>query len=199
MIARLTTSLLTAGLITAVLLFAMQLLIASGREAVVPVTTQNFLDFVRIKRPETPPQVKPPELPDIKPQMQPDVRPDIGNDDTDVDTQIVIPLEDPTLGGFDQIGPGISDGEALPIVKVQPVYPQIAARRGLECDVVVAYDILPSGATTNARIVNPNVCSVFHNAALNSAMKYRYRPRVVNGQPVLVQGQQTVIRFRMEQ
>ena len=54
-----------------------------------------------------------------------------------------------------------------------------------------------TGSTRDIRIVESSH-SVFERAAVDSAAKYRYRPRVINGEPVEVPGVQTLIRFVLE-
>ena len=40
--------------------------------------------------------------------------------------------------------------------------------------------------------------SLFERAALNAALKFRYKPRVVDGQPIEVAGVQNKITFLLE-
>lgn len=87
--------------------------------------------------------------------------------------------------------------EYLPIVKVAPVYPPRAAARGLEGYVIVEYTINAEGSTENI-IVAESSSTLFEDAAIQSAQKYKYRPRMVNGSPVAVDGVQTRIIFELE-
>jgi periplasmic protein TonB len=98
------------------------------------------------------------------------------------------------LGG---LGFGVSDGEYLPIVKVAPVYPARAASRGLEGYVIVEYTVTRTG-TTRDPVVIESSSSLFDRAALDSALKYKYKPRVINGEAVEVPGVRTIIRFELE-
>lgn len=99
-----------------------------------------------------------------------------------------------------QSPPGIDvdeDGEFLPIVKVAPVYPPHALDRGLEGYVIVEYTITEAGTTENFEAVE-STSKLFESAAIESARKYKFRPRVVNAQPVAVHGVQTKIAFEIE-
>ena len=197
MIARYGTSLLSAFLLTALLLFFMQLLIATGRNAVVEnASPTRFLDFVRVKEAPTPVTTKAP--PDVRKDVAkpPPTRLQSQGDLLDSGPDIAIPLVEPDIP-LDAPGLGIGSGELIPIIKVEPIYPSGPLSRGQECDVLVEYDVLTSGATANPRIVNQAVCGGFHRSALASVLKYRYRPRVVDGAPVQVNGVQTVIRYRI--
>jgi len=80
----------------------------------------------------------------------------------------------------------LTDGEHIPIVKVQPNYPSSAASRGIEGYVIVSFTILPSGATAHAEVIEAQPKSVFNRSALKAVERFKYKPKVVNGeaQPV---------------
>lgn len=125
-------AILTLGsLVTIFLLYLMQYLIDSGEEAITSTNTENIVDFIRIKedqqvqvkqdRPKPPPEPQEPPPP-IKQSTD---RVAVDNAFT---TQFNAPLSDITINtttGFS------SDGEYLPILKVQPIYPRPASQRGL--------------------------------------------------------------------
>jgi protein TonB len=48
-------------------------------------------------------------------------------------------------------------------------------------------------------VVIESTSSLFDRAALESALKYKYKPRVIDGEPVEVPGVRTIIRFELEQ
>lgn len=80
-----------------------------------------------------------------------------------------------------------SEGEYLPIVKIAPVYPHRAAVAGLEGECVVVYTVTTTGATRDVRIVE-SMCTdrVFHSASVAAAKKFKYKPRVIDGQAMEV-------------
>jgi TonB family protein len=92
---------------------------------------------------------------------------------------------------------GISDGEYLPIVKVAPTYPPSAAAQGLEGYVIVEYTVTATGSTEDVRVVEGS-SSIFDAAAVESAQKYKYMPRVIDGTPVAVPGVRTRIEFVLD-
>jgi protein TonB len=98
------------------------------------------------------------------------------------------------MGG---LGFGVSDGEYLPIVKVAPIYPPRAAARGLEGYVVVQYTVTTDGSTRDVTVVESS-SSLFDRAAIESAQKYKYKPRIIDGTPVEVPGVSTRIEFILE-
>ncbi len=96
------------------------------------------------------------------------------------------------------IGAGVaaSDGEYLPIVKVAPQYPRQALKRKLEGEVVLEYTVTKLGSVTNPKVLF-STDPVFNKAAIESALRYKYKPRVVEGQAIAVGGVRTRIKFRL--
>lgn len=99
---------------------------------------------------------------------------------------------DLNMGG----GLAATDGEYLPIVKVAPQYPRRALARGLEGEVLVRYTVTKQGSVRDPQVVQ-STNSVFDRAAVDSASRYKYKPRVVDGQAVEVPNVQTVIKFEL--
>ena len=179
------------------LLFIMQYMIASGQNAIGDEGAFRIVDFVRVERNEVIETKK--EKPDKPPE--PDVQPDMPDpQSTDFDSTIRIAMVAPTvtmnsnMGGLDF---GISDGEYLPIVKVQPIYPPRAAARGVEGYVIVGYTVTTTGETRDVVVIE-STSSLFDRAAVESAQKYRYKPRVIDGTAVEVAGVTTMIIFELE-
>lgn len=98
------------------------------------------------------------------------------------------------------IGEGLqaTDGEYLPIVKVAPQYPSRAVSRGIEGYVIVEYTVTKLGSVKDPVIIEANPESIFNNAAIKSVLRYKYKPRVINGEPVEVPGVKTKITFELE-
>jgi bla regulator protein BlaR1 len=92
--------------------------------------------------------------------------------------------------------PDAPGDDFMPIVKVAPVYPPRAAARGLEGFVVVQYTVNETGSTSNVTVVESS-SSLFERAAIDSALKYKYQPRIENGVPVAVDGIMTKIVFAL--
>lgn len=199
MIARFGLAIAIGAAVTFGLLFVMQLMIATGRGAITERRAINNIDFVRVERTETvrtdreKPQ-KPPEA-----QQQPDM-PDQSNSDS-FSNSLAVSMSAPNVGGgvsVGSVGIGVSDGEYLPIVKVAPVYPSRALSRGLEGYVIVEYTVTETGSVRDPMVVESS-SSLFERAAVESALKYKYKPRVINGEAVEVPGVQTIIRFELEE
>jgi len=184
--------------ITFGLLFVMQLLIASGEGTLNEARAARLVDFVRVEReqvverrqqkPEKPPEPqKAPEMPDT-------------SSSSSFDASLAVSVTAPTLSSKVEVGGlgiGVSDGEYLPIVKVAPVYPARAAARGLEGYVIVEFTVTRTGTTKDIRVVESSN-SLFDRAAIDAAAKFKYKPRVINGEPVEVPGVRNRITFVLE-
>ncbi|HCU89303.1 MAG TPA: hypothetical protein DGR97_05150 [Gammaproteobacteria bacterium] len=98
------------------------------------------------------------------------------------------------------IGTGLqaSDGEYLPIVKVAPQYPRRALTRGIEGYVIIQYTVTKQGTTRDGIVVEAQPEKIFDKAALKSASRYKYKPRVINGRAVEVPGVRTKITFEID-
>jgi protein TonB len=200
MIARYAFSIVIGTVVTLSLLFVMHLLILYGEDAVQKERTRHNLDFVRVKRNEslntedfTP--EKPPKPPETPPETPPQ---DMDNVDPNAPT---INIAAPDLNMNSDIGgPGgmnIAEGDYLPIVRVAPVYPARALSRGLEGHVDLSFTVTQTGTVTDPLIIF-STSSLFERAATRAVLKFKYKPRVVDGIPVDVANVKTRITFRIE-
>lgn len=127
------------------------------------------------------------------------------------------PLEQPDLQDFEvdnavnmaatpkqsvQISSGLglsaSDGEYLPIVKVAAVYPRRAQTRGITGYCIVEYTVTTSGATRDPQPVDCAPQGVFESASVKAAMKFKYKPRVIDGTAVEVAGVRNRFIYELE-
>lgn len=191
-----------AALLTFGVFFLMHTLIATGEGAITDDTGGAAIDFVRVKedesirekdrQPERPPEPeKPPPPPDVP---MPSVVRQTGAGGLNIGAIDIDPAIDISAG----IDGGAAGGEYLPIVKVAPIYPQRALARGLEGWVLVEFTVTESGAVRDARAIESEPAGVFDSAAVEAALKFKYKPRIVDGRPVEVAGVQNLIRFELE-
>ena len=106
------------------------------------------------------------------------------------------------LGGDLQIG-GLgfdsSDGEYLPIVKVAPIYPRRAQTRGIQGYCIVEYTVTKNGSIRDPVAVDCQPSGVFDDASVKAALKFKYKPRVVDGQAIEVPGVQNKFTYEIEE
>src|SRR5215468_8077072 len=91
-----------------------------------------------------------------------------------------------------RISSGVADG--LLINKVEPPYPQMAKIAHVQGDVVLQALISKSGAIENLRAVSGH--PILIQAAMDAVRQWRYKPYLLNGEPVEVETTITV-KFHM--
>lgn len=198
MIARLGVSFVSGVVVTFGLLWIMQFLIAGGKDALEKGADFRIPDFIRVRQEETidtkdrkPP--KPPKVDQPPPDMPPPPSDSLDPNAPTVNlgrVNIDLTME---IGGSDFA----VDGEYLPIVRVEPLYPRRAQSRGLEgyCD--MTFTVLRTGEVADA-MANCS-SSVFENASVKAVLKWKYKPRVVNGEPIDSPGVETRLTFAFEE
>jgi protein TonB len=94
----------------------------------------------------------------------------------------------------------VGEGDYLPIVKVAPIYPQRALSRGIEGYCVVQYTVTRQGTIRDPFVVESMCTSaLFHRASVQASHKFKYKPRVIDGQAVEVPGVQNKFTYEIEQ
>jgi protein TonB len=200
MIARYAFSIAIGVIVTLSLLFVMQLLIATGKAALTEPRDRAQLDFVRIKRNEnlntedfTPD--KPPPPPEVPPEAPPQEMDSIDPNAPTINVSAPTVSADTGIGGPG--GMNIAEGDYLPIVRVAPVYPARALSRGLEGYVDLSFTVTETGTVTDPVILF-STSSLFDRAAERAVLKFKYKPRVVDGVAVSVPNVKTRISFKIE-
>jgi protein TonB len=145
-------------------------------------------------------EVQKPEKPQVDEQPPPDI-PQQDFDSIDADSNIgAINAPDSMTADLDlSIGTGLSasDGEFLPIVKVAPQYPSRASSRGIEGYVILSYTVTKQGTVRDPVVIEADPAKIFNKAAINSALRYKYKPRVVDGVAQDVANVKTRITFKL--
>ena len=197
MVARYAIGVGLGALVTFALFFLMQAIIATNEANLDEGAKGKLLDFVRLQedqeietkqrkpKPPPPPDEPPPDMP--KPDFEAS---DIsqGVDIGAVSVDVSLSVEG---GGFS------SDGEYLPIVKVNPQYPRRALTRGIEGYVILEYVVTKIGGVRDPVVIEAKPPGIFNRAAINAALKYKYKPKVVNGEAIDVAGVKTRIVFEL--
>tara|TARA_R110002096_G_scaffold22675_38_gene72873 strand:+ start:3334 stop:3951 length:618 start_codon:yes stop_codon:yes gene_type:complete len=203
MAVRLLVGLLLGAVVTLGLFWVMQYLIATADRSLDDAKRGALVDFVRVKKNEVieRKQIKPrkPPPPDAPPPEPPAPKLDDLTPSADKIAISAVPVEtdiDLTSGGFSL---GVGEGDYLPIVKVAPIYPRRAVSRGVEGFCIVEYTVTRSGTTRDARVI-PGQCSssLFEKASVDAALKFKYKPRVIDGQAVEVPGVRNKFTYELE-
>ncbi len=81
-------------------------------------------------------------------------------------------------------GGNMGDGEAIPMVIIQPRYPRKAAMEGIEGWVKFKFTISPDGTPLNVELVDAQPRRVFERDARRAIYKWKFKPKVVDGKAV---------------
>ena len=88
-----------------------------------------------------------------------------------------------------RVSQGVSQG--LLIRKVQPTYPPLARQARIQGNVVLTAEISKDGSIENLRLVSGH--PMLAPAAIEAVKQWKYKPYFLNGEPVEVETQVTVI------
>lgn len=93
-----------------------------------------------------------------------------------------------------------TDGDMLPLVAIAPQYPTRAAQRGIQgwCLVSFTVDGLGNVVEDSIVVVDAEPSSIFDRSSIRAAARFKFQPRVVDGQGVAVNDVQYVFRYELE-
>ncbi len=180
------------------LFFIMQYMIATANPEIDNTKRQKLADITMPEREiETNRNEQKPEKVEDPAEPPPDLSTPEMDMDTNVDIVNVAPQAkvDIAISGS---GMATSDGEYLPIVKVAPIYPRRAQTRGITGYCIVEYTVTTSGAIRDPHPVDCQPSGVFEKASVSAALKFKYKPRVVDGEPIEVAGVQNKFTYELE-
>ncbi len=198
------------GILVALSLFyLMYFMISSGSGDLIKAENVTVVDFVRLKKDEVietrkrtipkkpPPPKEPPPPPKMKLSKAPDpnvpelkmVMPDIAASGM---------RGGPFLGamGSGGIMPFNSDGDIIPLVRIAPQYPRKAAMNKKEGWVKIAFTITSTGTVKDAKVIDSKPRRLFDRAALKAILKWKFKPRIVDGKALERQAEQ-IIEFKL--
>lgn len=180
------------------LFFLMQYLIATANPDIDEEERTRLADIVMPERDiDTNIEQKKPEKIEDPEEPPPDL--DTPDMDTDVDVNAVNTAPRSTVEiNIASSGMGGGDGEYLPIVKVAPIYPRRAQTRGITGYCIVEYTVTRNGSIRDPQAVDCSPSGVFERASVKAAEKFKYKPRVVDGEPIEVAGVQNKFTYELE-
>lgn len=101
----------------------------------------------------------------------------------------------PDLGSGD-VSFDVSDRDAQPMVRIPPQYPPRAAERGVEGSCLMQFDVTPDGTPTNI-VALDCTSSLFERSSIRAVERWRYEPRIENGNAVWRRGVQTSLDYQL--
>ncbi|GAC34791.1 energy transducer TonB [Paraglaciecola polaris] len=201
---RLIVSVLLGGVIAFVLFVIMAKLIANSSRPADKVPPAPVIDIVMSTPDDTtqtrnrvpPPPPPPPQQP---PKLEP-VEPDTADANTD-GLSFNMPAVD--IGGasvdIGGVGAMQRDGDATPIVRIEPKYPAQAARDGKEGWVKLSFTINEVGGVEDVDVIDADPKRVFDREAKRALRKWKYKPKVEDGKPMKQPGMKVQLDFKLDQ
>jgi len=208
-ILRLSAAAMAAAVITLGLFLLMQQLVSSAsgsRASLEPISGIRFgpveiPDEIATRSRRKPPPPPPPDEPPPPPRME------VARNDPkfrEVPRMDIPRLDVPMIGGGGiYIGnlaevDNTVEGDIIPVVVIRPMYPRDAALSGIEGWVNVEFTITETGTVRNPRVVEADPPRIFNREALRAILKWKFKPRVVDGVAVERQATQ-VIQFNLDE
>jgi protein TonB len=200
---------IVSGVVMALLLFLLMHALIGGRSGFErPEDTGRVVDFVRVRADEivqtrerqVPKKPPPPDKPPPPPQLQTQAPQQQVKQVLDIETPDISVgfTGGPVVAAGWQAGDNMGDGDIIPIVRIEPSYPRDAALKGIEGYVKVMLTILPDGSVGEARVIDANPPRIFNREAIRAVLRWKFKPRIVDGQAVSREAEQT-IEFNLNQ
>lgn len=145
---------------------------------------------------------KPIERTRVKPMTEPKTPPTAPRDKPDVttdpsDTTFATPVVEKLATELPKFGMGNGDAELRPVVRVDPRYPNDAARQGIEGWVELRFNVDSTGSVTDIDVVNAEPKRVFDSAARRALSRWKYKPAKRDGRPIGQTGLSVVLEFTL--
>ncbi len=200
-IVRWAASMVMAALITLGLFYFMQALIATGEGLDEPLNVVKIVDSTmpdielevieEIDKPELIEEVTE-IVEEVERQVTISDGPDLNIDRSQVQIDTGLELSNASISA--------TDGDYLPLVAIAPQYPTRAAQRGIQgwCLVSFTVDGLGNVVEETIVVVDAEPPNIFDRSSERAAARFKFQPRVVNGQGVEVAGVQYLFRYELE-
>lgn len=182
------------------LFWVMQQMIA-GPETTSLESSRTLVDFVRLKQDSRtelkerhksePPKVSKPSLPKQEVSQNSNELPaaNIAMPNIALDMSISQQslLGDASIGGL-----GFGDSDVIPLVRMSAQYPQRAIRQKIEGFVTARLEINAQGTVDSVEILDAQPRGVFEREAMRALYRYKFKPKIVDGQASAQTAVQTI-------
>ena len=160
------------------------------------------IDFTNVKVPDevqqrkrvVPKKPPPPKEPPPPPKMNVQQQQQVVNNMPTLNVpnlDLGVGGDGPFLGAVGQVNMA-EEGGVIPIVRIAPQYPRKALMAKIEGWVKVKFTITPSGTVTNPEVVDAKPRRIFDREAIRAILKFKFKPKIVNGQGVEQVATQTI-------
>lgn len=190
-----------AAFITVVLYLLMHFLISQSTDARED-SDKITIDFTKVKVPDevqqrkrvVPKKPPPPKEPPPPPKMNVQQQQQVVNNMPTLDVpnlDLGVGGDGPFLGAVGQVNMS-EEGGVIPIVRIAPQYPRKALMAKIEGWVKVKFTITPTGTVSNPEVVDAKPRRIFDREAIRAILKFKFKPKIVNGQGVEQVATQTI-------
>ena len=200
---RFLVSILLGAAVTFALFSFMAFLVSSGDR-----TKEEALENIIVEVNTTPPKsaaerrqrVPPPPPPPPKTPPKPQApEPETNNDTSGLTFNMPGVQLAGANAGMSAPGAGFGrDGDATPIVRIEPKYPIQAARDGKEGWVTLSFTINEIGGVEDVDVIEAEPKRIFNKEAKRALRKWKYKPKVVDGKAMRQPGLTVRLDFKMD-
>lgn len=193
-------ALVFAAAVTFALFFLMQFLISMDATEPEKGEARKIAD---ITMPEIELQVQrqqpKPEEPDVPEEIPELPEPDFSLDAPTGEGINISRVEVDMSGLANNASISASDSEMLPIVTIEPQYPQRAASRGIEGWCLVQFTVTAQGTVDEASIevIDADPPNIFDSSSRRAVSRFKFNARVQDGQAVPVPGVRYLFRYNL--
>jgi periplasmic protein TonB len=189
-----------ATVVTFALFLLMAALISSAPYQAITETTSFDIALPEPKK-ERPAELKPKLAP---PPVQETITPKTSVtsdplDNTLLPTGVPSPQIKVAIGGGLPTLQQPPSGDPSPIVRINPKYPVVAARNGVEGWVQLRFSVDATGAVTDIEVIAAQPQRVFEQEAIRALKRWKYQPSTVDGAATGRSGLQVQLDFSLEQ
>ncbi|WOT04389.1 energy transducer TonB [Shewanella youngdeokensis] len=95
--------------------------------------------------------------------------------------------------------PSIGDNQqVMPLHRVEPRYPARALKRKLEGYVLLGFVIDKKGNPQDIKVLDANPSQLFDREAIRALKRWKYQPKIVNGNATAQLGQSVRLEFKLQ-
>ncbi len=203
-----------AILLNALLFLLLPVLLQPSPKPPLITNRVDHIHVIRLKKEDIPPHKKhkPPKPPEEKPQKKVTTsRPlftpkltlpfNLNSQLPAVSTDFHLPLTNTIDFGtsfhIDTVGLQDLDKPITPVVRIPPVYPMRARRKGIEGWVRVGFEVAKDGSVRQLHILEANPLGIFEKSVLRCVGQWHFKAGIIEGVRVRTR-METTIRFKME-
>jgi protein TonB len=90
------------------------------------------------------------------------------------------------------------NSEPSPIVRINPKYPVVAARDGIEGWVQLRFSVDATGSVTDIEVIAAQPQRVFEQEAIRALKRWKYQPSTLDGAAAARSGLQVQLDFNLD-